>query len=880
MAQNALLNSFLDPKEILRDLEIKFNRVPDITVCPTCHAPEFYIGLDPAGGGWYACNNCCWTGDSPQLISRIRGVSIEETLLQLRRYDRMDTLNDHRIGEYLNALRRRESAKDFWFDASDRLSILSNKAPAARKLLHAYRLDEMVQRMTWNNQIGQIVGLTTKETYTRCLDPSGRSALRGRPNHSYVVSPLFDAPGRIAGVATFDIGQGQKLYGHTPLPYGTSDAMMFLNSVYMYDEVVYALPDLAFALALQVKSHEGLGGALPVIGITPMTHMSWVNVRPQRVVFWDRTITDELFLAARHVSDRAYIALKPVIDDIRDPFWHMREYTPRQFVGMLHNSAVPWLQALKDYVLAVSYGEASALFSQLDLMPSQRQEMMKYCTSPSERRRVSALVDIGVIDMRVPMTTKNQYLVQKSDGWYMQSRSGADMSTMSKAIPVIETFTNFKTHTVLTGHIRANGRVIPFEIPKEEYTADWLDSYCFQHGAPSNVHSRIRRDLLHYTLEFNNPVEKDGLDSIGWDGEAFVFPRFVIRPDGRVLDSARPLARPHPMRALHYSSRIVVDNARAWTRNTPAHALFWALTASLTANILAPAEGFDPRGIALLGHQNDDQDGALRTVVEHLHLSTYDTANKRRERSTIDAILAHESEHSVPLHVHCEDMPIVLKWMQAEGPRNAITTVTPGVRKPLLLRGGWTIVDSPPVNEVLTMPNGSAIVPSLLVNYCQNGMKLPKAKGHPVFGVIEMIKHWLALRFGLEMQGAAVLAEAKRMLEIGTPDGAAGMFERFVGTLVHLLEEGAVTISQLDDLAGTIDPKAAVTRTSSYVYLNYEVLRRVFDKKHLYLPEAAEMSRAFFEQKVFQSERYGLNSIEGWYVDPEKWDAALRRWSS
>jgi len=71
------LNSFLDPRVILRDLDIEVKRIPDVTTCPACRANEFYVGQDPNGGGWYTCTNCRWVGDSPQLISRVRAIPIK-----------------------------------------------------------------------------------------------------------------------------------------------------------------------------------------------------------------------------------------------------------------------------------------------------------------------------------------------------------------------------------------------------------------------------------------------------------------------------------------------------------------------------------------------------------------------------------------------------------------------------------------------------------------------------------------------------------------------------------------------------------------------------------------------------------------------------------
>lgn len=882
MQQN--LNSFVDPKQILRDLDVKVNRIPDTTNCPFCRSPNFYAGQDPRGGAWFTCDSCRWVGDTLQLFSRVRNVSIEQAAKDVRQITQSNEITEDRIDYYLRHVEHQHNATDFWLEASDKDHILNVRSQSARQLLDAYRIPGLATRMTWPEGAGQLVGVATRKMYEKALQPLGNQAtsLPGVKGKHYVISPMFDAPGRISAVAAFHMGKGEKRYMTVPIPFGSADALLFLNSIYMYDDVVFATPDLPFALCLQLWAYQSNRGQVPILGYTEDTNKAWANVRPQKLIFWDRELHNGLFIAARKVSDRAYIARKPVIDDTKDPFYHLQGWPANQFLGVMQGSAFPWLRVLKEHLLSRSYGEAHELVVQLDLMPSHRQELVKYCQTVEERKRLADIVDTGVIEMRVPTGVSNQYIVQKSDGWYLQNKT-VDDTLVSGAIPVVETYTSFDLHTVLSGYIRVNDpngdpRNLPFEVNKEDFTPNWLVKYCFDHGCPTTTHSRIHKDLFHYTIQFHKPVKVDGLDRIGWDGTGFIFPRFAIKANGKTVEQKRPIARPHPTQELHPISSLKISSARTWMVDTPACVLYWALAVPLITNILAPAEDFPTRGIGLVDRNDDGRRSILQRVLEDLCIPTHET-KINHVRESIMATVAAEHEHDMPIFVDTGGSSIVLQWMQDTEDRNAVTLIPPGIVRPALLRGGWTIVDCrAEIDEDLVLSHGHAILPSVLDHYTKLDCKLPaRSKGHPTRRVCALIKALMAKRFGIEK--ADVLDKAMKLVDTGTDDGIAGAGARFIGTLVYLLGRGSISATKSKDIVGYPDDKSAITVNPEWIYLNFSVIRKAFDKNKLFMPDMTELSKAFFDSEILQEVSYGLNSIDGWYLDPKKWDEEVHKWS-
>ena len=875
----ASLNSFVDTETILQELGIKVNQVPGITTCPTCGALEFYIGTDPSGGGWFTCHHCHWVGDGPELIAQVRGIPLETVLNNLMNEDTKSTITRERVVEYLSYQQRRKSATDYWLEASDRERIFDTKSRAARRLLQSYHLPELLERQTWSNGIGKYVGLASKELYNTFLEPDGsRNSLPGRSRKQMLVSPMFDAPGRIAAVASFDVGQGRKRFNYTPIPYGTNDALLFMNSVYMHDDVIFAMPELSFALSLQIWAHQSLVNGLPLLGYTPETDTAWSNIRPNMLILWDRTINDELFIAARKIASRAYIASKPHLDGDHDPFHCLESFPAQHFLGCMRESALPWLQALSDHLLIQDPGAARSLVARLDLKPSMREDILKYCQSDAERQKLAKLIDIGVIDMRITMAARGQHMIQRADGWFLQHDGTPGEATMSTAIPVIETFTNFDLHTVYTGHVRAGDKTVPFEVDKTEFGYQWFEDFCLRKcKVHVEVDPKIRRHLEHYATAFHKPVNREGLDTIGWNEGSFLFPRFTIRADGTTTEQHRPIAGPHPTQRLHLTTTLTLAHARGWVEDTPAHALYWALVAGVMTNILAPAIGKETRGIGLVDRVNDNRTEILAGVVDDMALETY-RVKAGQERETIKTIVATEHSHNLPLFVEFYGSPLTLQWIQDINSRNAITILKPGVINAALLRGGWTIIDyKDRLDEALSIPHGYAIMPALLIAFLKNGGKLPLAKGHETQGVFALIRDWLHNRFRIER--APVLDKAAALINTGTQDGIAGAGSRFIGTLLYLLQAGDIAMEKSDELVEHLGDKFAVMTTYTHVYLNFHVIKKAFDKAKLYMPEVSELSQSFFESGLLREEKYGLRALSGWYLEVEGWELEVKRWS-
>lgn len=871
------LNSFIDPKTILQDLNIKVNRVPDITTCPTCESPEFHVGQDPNGGGWYSCDHCHWTGDSPQLLSRVREITVREALQDLEKNDTNDIITPSRIEEYMRYLARQQGVTDFWLTASSREKILGINSQAARELIDAYKLSGLLENRTWDDLCGQFVGVASKGLYEQYVNPQdGKTTMPGTSTQRFIVAPLFDAPGRVSGVVSFDRGEGRKRFRCTPIPFGSLDALMFMNSVYMHDSTVFATPDLTFALCTQVWSLLSNTGHLPLLGFTPDTEKAWMNVRPQKLIFWDREVNDELFIAARNVPDRAYVATKPNFADARDPYFHLQGYTAHEMLGCMRASAVPWLQALKDHLLATEVGESHSLITRLNLAPSHRQEILKYCSAKEEREKIVGMIDIGVIEMRIPTTVKNQYIAQRADGWYMINKAAPDPVPVSEAIPVIETYTSFNGSNVLTGHVRAKGKIIPFEVEKDQFDHRWLSQYCFDNGAPVVINSKIRNDLLYYALQFHSPVQVNGLERIGWDGSGFAFPQFALKTNGRVIEEKSPIPNPHPLQRLLLSDTPAIRHARGWLEDTPAHALYWAMISTLIANIIAPAVGVKTRGIGVVDAYDDNKHSLLHAFVDDAAMDTY-AVSTGNTANTVSEIVAKENEHSYPIFVKAHASPALMQWIQEPSDRNAFTLINPKIVQPALLRGGWTIINCrEAVTDILHVLHGRSIMPAVLTYFVKHGCQIPATKGHLTFGVIELIRKWIRTRFRLEQLD--VLARAEKMIDTGTEDGVAGLGSRFVGTLMYLFNHGKLALKRCRDVAGQPFDDVCVTTHGDWIYIDAENVRKTFQKAKVCMPDVSAVSQSFLESGMLQEEKYGLSSLEGWYLKPAEWDAEIAKW--
>lgn len=874
------LNACIDPTTILQDIGVRVNHTPDITTCPLCRGREFMVNADPAGGGWYCCNTCHFAGDSIELVAQVNSFGALQAIEKLRRADSTGSFTQRNIDDHMHWAGRRKAVNTFWESCSDRDFILKNASEGGRAMLESFKISKQLQTSDWHNKLGQFVGLTTTAFYRSTVEPEDKgNKLPGAAGKNYLISPLFDAPGRIAAISAFDIYAGNKRSDVIRLPGGSTDALMFMNGLHLFEEVLYATSDLQWALALQTWAYLSAMGPVPVVGYTLDTKQAWMNLRPKRVIFWNTETTPDVFLAARQVPERAYIAKGPRISDTEDPFAKLAGSSARSMLNTMQTEAEPWLKALKDYLTSVSYSQVQDVINRLDLAPAHRQEMLSYCQTKEEREKIATLVDTGVIQMSIPMATKGRFLVQKADGWYAQYKNEAELHLISEAMPIIETFTNFKSKVLYTGHIRVRNKSIPFEVDRDDFSIEWLKRFCQEHDEIIEVHDSIGKNFSHYVLQFHNPDKLEGLDRIGWDSrdQSFVFPSYTLVNNGTFRELRRPTACNHPTQQLHAPSPFVLSHVRNWLDNTPARATYWALMTNVLANVIAPAIGERTRGIGLV-----DDSHVASELLDQVAADTYSAVTKvattGKESEILAAVLQAEQQHLMPACIDLGSSPVAFRWINAEGDRNAFLLFRKNMMKAALLRGGWTMIQPESLASASTVLNSSAsIMPAILAYFQKTGRKLPKAERHYVFSVIRLIQAWLEQEFQIECPD--VLKAAAKIIDVGPGDDSAGLVNRFVGMVTCLTDEGVLTVDTTNDLVVQSNTRAAITIAGDIVFVNHAVIQRALQNHRLYTPGETQLTNAFQETGMLVEDVVGLHAFLGWRLHREKWVEVAQAWN-
>ncbi len=839
------------------------------------------VNNDPDGGGWYCCNHCSFTGDSIQLLSHIKQMDIDQTIEQLRRADTTGSFTPKQIDDYTRYITRRKAIDKFWAGCSDRQLMMETATDGGRMMLESFRLLKPMENPNWSKQLGQFVGLTDVQFYTDTVRPDNlENRLPGQARKNYLIAPMFDTPGRIAAIAAFDIHGSHKRHSVIALPRGSHDVLMFMNGLQLYEEVVYATNRLDWALALQVWAYLSSAGPLPVVGYLDSSRKVWKNLRPRKVIFWDRQPTPALFEAARQVEDRAYIAKQPYLEHDEDPFVHLQGTAARTMLAAMQQSAEPWLKVLKDYLTSSSYSETQDIVNRLDLAPSHRQEMLNYCQTKEEREKISALVDTGVIQMSVPMGVKNRYLLQKADGWWIQHKNEAEHHLACEAMPVIETFTSFKNRVVFTGHIRIHNKSLPFEVDRDKFSAEWLIQFCQEHGEIVEVHNSIYANFRHFALQFNAPSKVDGLDYIGWDDrdQTFVFPRHTLLPTGEFRAERRPIPGGHPSEKFEFqpSNQAPKSSVLSWLEPSPAAAAYWATYAAVLSNILAPVFKMKTSGIVLADDSQTASD-ILERVADNAYLATFKVEGTIPTAELLYKLTTAEVAHGMPLAVDFRgSSSLAMQWIQSAGDRNSVVALKPALSRSALLRGGWIVIRSNLAAASSVITSSSRMLPILLAFFQKNERKLTRGGRHLVYGALQLVQAWLATEHQIESPD--IFKTASRLIETGPGEGAEGIVSRFIGIIDEMMESELISFENATDLISNPSTKTTVIYGEQTVSINYPLLMKVVRQHHIHLPPSDELTAAFKQTAILADEMIGLQGLLGWVLHRPKWVEHLRTW--
>jgi hypothetical protein len=787
--------------EVLRliDIDVQVLVLPATVSCPHCKQNSLHVYQDiTSGGAWHYCSACKFAGDSIELAASVWKQDIATTILKLNAHGISfpdNALDPSIIDKYiLGHVEYRKGIKALWALAQERLP--RNDTPTITKLQDKFTAGHTASHTTWARRGKQFLGgchihdvlRAFRQEKVRNSGPdlvvrtlnSGRNRIFVGHNWTDVlVIPHYDLPGKIKSF-TF-IGRdgtskdtvyrrvsdgtecGNPVGSDTPAydPGLTMYETMFLYHP-TYKNTTFILTDPIVALRLQMRHLRQNNMPLPICGSYSdgklINRWVWSTMFPKEFIFWGQTLTVDLIQQARHANGK--IAVGKTLSTLTTA---PTEKPPTQWLDQMKRMAKPWQDVLEAEIKSASLPVAESLLLRLRFTSEELTAFATGC-SRAVRDKLEELFDAAACDFK-SVLVEGRNILETKEGWCLE-----DGTVISDTIIRIERVIHqpAKNCAYYRGYIERKGRRIEFTDEAEHietHIGKWLRGKLIPAGlGRPKVSTNWQRHLLTIAQSFNEPESVVGIDSFGWadNQQAFVLPHFVIRRDGGVVDDpvARVINDGTPAVALRAPQQLDRQQIEQLVGVADYMDVFWATTACVAANIVAPALNLPPTGIALFGTGAETMGCATARVLGCLDVSIVNMTMKDAMNKLHTATEAH-------------NWPFVLKkyntigtkalraWLTDHDPKNCVARVTWYQAQALMVNGGWNVIEGhqPETAFNSVMTPGQYVLPAFLQHLCQQRLNISRENGL-VQGVLVELSRWF------EGLGGRCLLSAGKLLHV------------------------------------------------------------------------------------------------------------------
>lgn len=853
------------------------NHLPSATVCPLCRRESLYVYVSPgAGGRWYTCRACNFNGDSIELYAAGHGFhDLHAAVLELAKQRlipmTVSELTRECVESYVKYyITRRKQFQQFFENARQQVLNINQHW---LELFQAHQL--WIGRSVpaeWAATLGRFLGCADKATARRAgLDvPNGF-------NTYFFVCPYYDVPGRI--VSFLLIGKSGTARVHLwDAP--RDDGLMMLDSTGLEDDIVLAVSDPLFALQLQRRNFVCENEPLKVVVYGTMTDKSWMSIYARRVIFWDHELSFRMFFQSRKHA-RAHVATRPRFSDAYE---YLRHTTVPKVLTLMSDSAVPWSEALKQYILTHDdRGEIYDTIKSLDLTAYDMNRVYELC-STIEREMVKQVIGEKPIEQAVYV---NKQRVVEADGAWWIVRDG-HRELLCNAVIRITRAIHAQDSGVdqYEGTITAEGKTVRFQEHidvVERRPADWLRKTMMAGGLGVPTLQRIMgRHIIEIAKQFCPPVYAQGYSRIGWypDQQAFIFPNFSIR-DGRIDDTLYAMGSKLPAANLTSEPLSQGDWDAAMT-NTKENATIWAGLACFMANLLAPVVGDEVSPIAFVGGVGSIASIVGRHFARQLDMPTFQHERMARKQPAyaLQDVHKESNQHGYPIWVDFDPQAThILARLSATDQVNIMTQFAKPQAVALAVGDSWVFIHS---SEVISQRTA-----------------LPKLQGAMRF-VAWLQARGFQLGFGSNLQSSVLTAltewadEELHALDMGVFSEAAKLIQtpdigspdlKLLQLIFWVREDQKLRVDHDDIYADFQRRGAGDVRSQSTLVVIDDGAEKVFVHEPALLKALKAYPKPDTETAIRElavnSRQNGFESgSNGFILNLDYWENEARRWSN
>lgn len=829
---------------------------------------------------WFACDGCGQFGGLIELASYAWQIDLEAAIQKLIGLNVLNPEGNlvkmtQQYVEHFTGKHRRH--RRFWEESRARLSV--DNSIMLRGLQQKLGLRLHLDRERWFNGPGQFLGGSPRKAIELCFQPglredtwrlSGDRVFIGGNWDEILLTPSWDMPGRVKGY--YFVGREARVPADTVFKNvrredDDVDAGLFMMPAARrrpeYDDTVLVVPDPLLALRLHGWHFQDNTDTLPLVACwdDKKFHTSpaiWGILPPGPFVFWGPP--ENAANTLKHA--RAANGSVSELEWPKDGEWKRR--TPAEWLHAARR-AVPWQVALERALISLpsNKGEELALLAGV---------------TTEEFSRILSVVPADVRDRYYRTTTEWRVIkddkleIAETDKGWVNAKTH---EVISEAVLRIEQAIHHpKRNTIYySGYILYRGHKIQFYKPASKVRRDtgvWIQDLVVKagHGFPI-VLQRYAPHLFEWAIRFHPPQSVKGYDHFGWDEDhgqgCFVFPGYLIKSGGEVVQESSSRLIPHEDRAAGYVSKpngLLQKDVRVLSENNPIVRILWGTVACVMTSLLGPVLSEPTRGHAVCGQ-------SANTVIRVCKLlGCVDQGN-----------LTDPNPHGWPTtlcHEATQERHFN-NWLESPVPPNAFVTVNWYTAQVLRCREGWNVFQVEDyvglLRDVLT--TAPRIVPNALLYLAKRQFQISPAR-NGFAAVSAELRNWFA---GLGGDVAALNGGLRLVDDYVEEREHERVLDAFFAILCSLYDEGYLVVVRagFDKKNRKQQAVKLVIRNKGELFIPKAGINNGLRRKSAPAWDAGIISRALAAGGVLLAEGE-LDGESGWFVDDDYWTAKMLSW--
>ena len=743
----------------------------------------------------------------------------------------------------------------------------------------------------WNARGGQFIGSSTRKAVDACFQAKKVSdwdnqknrksggfpshTLRGKGWDNVIVVPFWDVPGRISGVMLIgrECNPEHDFVFKRVMFDGKEAGLAMMPSLLMgphahFGHTKFIFTDVELAIRFHGRHSRTHARPLPLAATHEDDYCETKNVwnwfKAQNLVFWG----PDHFKTIRHamLANGRVSMLKTTENEIRD---NMRNLSATEWLDKINSVVVPWPQALQAHLRKRDDSQIAEDLFKLGLCGNALSEFIAGCREDLKARMT--FVEAHKL-MAAKVKFEGHWIFEKPDGWYLDK---TDERISNAIVKIDRVLTTTDKRSYYRGRIKFNGEVYPFT--EKATTLDkgmlaWMQVYLRDHcrAGICEFYPSWNKKSLQLAVKFSAPRYAQGVEIIGWDSEnrQFNFPSFAIKAGGEITHEYSCLFdnMQVPARELPEPSTFPRKYLSDLGEQNDESQIFWAVTACVAANILAPAVNRNRLPLLLVGEgaQGVGTSAAFR-------LGCPDLFNGPCDRSGPN-LPEHSWLKGWPSVVTGRIPPTRTGWLDQHPALNCIFSVSDVTGKVLAMRGRANMIEHHRKlgSMQLLYHAAQVVLPYYLQDLYQRNIFLPDDQPDLAADVLYDMANWFSRNGG---NSDAVEAAAKILF---TPTRKAAS-DYFCELAFQLHAEGLL----LHEKAAFCDRGNAgiieITDKADLLWISQNRFSDAVQQAGKIPPDLLLITKSLTERGVLVSEP-AVQQEHGWLIQSSWWHDKLTEW--